>query len=353
MESKCARSTRIQSASWFIPDMLTLGIETSCDETSVAVVRNYDTILSNVILSQTEHASFGGVVPEVASRAHVRHIVPVYRQALAEAATPLKGIDLVAATMGPGLVGPLLVGLTFAKGLAYAADKPLIGVNHMEGHLAANLLSHQQLDEHHLTLIVSGGHTMLVEVRRFGDYNVLGQTKDDAAGEAFDKVAKTLQLGYPGGHQIDLEAARGNPAAIKFPRALRGEAGFQFSYSGLKTAVALKVKELSPEELVAMRPDIAASFQEAAVEVLVDKTVLAARECGVRHVTLSGGVAANSRLRALMQERLQQAQRTLFFPPPELCTDNAAMIAAAGYLRFDGDGPSEMTLNATPYLELG
>jgi N6-L-threonylcarbamoyladenine synthase len=254
--------------------------------------------------------------------------------------------------MGPGLVGPLLVGLSFAKGLSFAAGKPLVAVHHMEGHLAANLLEHRQLDTHHLALIVSGGHTMLVEVIEFGNYRILGRTKDDAAGEAFDKVAKLLGLGYPGGAEIDRLARTGNPKFVRFPRALKGQDNFQFSYSGLKTAVALQVKKMSESELAEHRADLAASFQEAAVEVLADKTVMAAADCGVRHVTLAGGVAANSRLREVLSDRLRRSGRTLFYPSIELCTDNAAMIAAAGYLRYQSDGGSGLAVNAVPYLEL-
>lgn len=332
--------------------MLTLGIETSCDETSVSVVRDADEILSNIILSQSEHTEFGGVVPEVASRAHVRTIVPVYRKALEEAGLSIGDVDLIAGTMGPGLVGPLLVGLSFAKGLAFAAGKPLVGVHHMEGHLAANILQHRRLDSHHLALLVSGGHTMLIEVIEFGNYRILGRTKDDAAGEAFDKVAKLLGLGYPGGAQIDKLARQGNPKFIHFPRALKGQDNFQFSYSGLKTAVALQIKKMSPSELDEHRADLAASFQEAAVEVLADKTVLAAADCGVRHVALAGGVAANSRLREVLSDHLRRSGRELIYPAIELCTDNAAMIATAGYLRYQSEGESGLAVNAVPYLEL-
>jgi N6-L-threonylcarbamoyladenine synthase len=284
-----------------------LGIETSCDETSVAVIADGREILSNVILSQAEHSKFGGVVPEVASRTHLRTIVPIYREAMEEAGVSLDDIGLVAATMGPGLVGPLLVGLTFAKGLAFARSIPFVPVNHMEGHLAANILQHAGLDQRHLTLIVSGGHTMLVEVKEFGEYEILGQTKDDAAGEAFDKVAKIMGLGYPGGARVDKLAVEGDATYFKFPRPLLKDDTFQFSYSGLKTAVALYLNKLSPAELDKHRADIAASFQEA---------------------------------------------KKLFYPTGELCTDNAAMIAAAGYYRFQKDGAGEMVANAVPYLKL-
>lgn len=332
--------------------MLTLGIETSCDETSVALVNDGREILANTILSQAEHIRFGGVVPEVASRAHLKTIIPIFHQALETADKTLDDIELIAATMGPGLVGPLLVGLTFAKGLSFATGKPFVAVNHMEGHLAANILEHESLDTHHLTLIVSGGHTMLVEVNGFGNYKLLGQTIDDAAGEAFDKVAKILGLGYPGGAKLDKLATEGDPHYFKFPRAVMKEDSYRFSYSGLKTAVALHVEKLSESELEKYRADIAASFQEAAVEVLVEKTIRAAREFNIRHITLSGGVAANSRLRSMLTSRTKKNDLRSFWPSIKLCTDNAAMIAAAGYYQYQNDGPSELVVNAVPYLKL-
>ncbi len=333
--------------------MLTLGIETSCDETSVAVVRGGREVLSNVIYSQTDHSKFGGVVPEVAGRAHLRKIVPVYRQALEEAKTTIDRIELIAATMGPGLIGPLLVGLTFAKGLSFATGKPFIAVDHIEGHLTANLLEHPDLDQRHLTLIVSGGHTMLVEVKGVGSYEILGTTRDDAAGEAFDKVAKLLGLGYPGGAKLEKLAATGNPEAIRFPRPMINEPGYQFSYSGLKTAVAIYLKSLASEQFREQQADIAASFQEAAVELLVEKTARAAGELNIEHVTISGGVAANGRLRERLRSRLVKAGKKLFYPSLELCTDNGAMIATAGFFRYLDDGASEMVVSAVPYLRLG
>jgi N6-L-threonylcarbamoyladenine synthase len=332
--------------------MLILGIETSCDETAAAVVRDGREVLSNIILSQAIHSKFGGVVPEVASRTHLTTIIPIYREALAEAGVALDDIELVAATMGPGLVGPLLVGLSFAKGLAFARKIPFVPVNHIEGHIAANLLEHPDLNPHHLTLIVSGGHTMLVEVKRFGEYEVLGQTLDDAAGEAFDKVAKLLGLGYPGGAELDRLAQQGDPDYVRFPRAVLKEPGYRFSYSGLKTAVAMHLRKLSPLELEKHKADIAASFQEAAVAVLVEKTVRAAEERKITDVTLSGGVAANSRLRQWLNERLNKQGCRLFYPSMKLCTDNAAMIAAAGYYRYQKDGPAGLFVNAIPYLRL-
>jgi N6-L-threonylcarbamoyladenine synthase len=331
--------------------MLTLGIETSCDETSVAVVRAGREILSNVILSQTVHSRFGGVIPEVASREHIRAIVPIYRAALEDAGVTVEEIELVAGTMGPGLVGPLLVGLSFAKGLAYSRKLPFVPVNHMEGHLAANMLEHEDLDRHHLTLIVSGGHTMLVEVKSFGEYRLLGQTRDDAAGEAFDKVAKLMGLGYPGGAALNKLAADGDPKYFRFPRAVMKD-GYQFSYSGLKTAVALYLKKLTEAEFEQHKADIAASFQEAVVDVLATKTVQAARDRRIRDVTISGGVAANTRLRARLEKELREIRSRLFYPSLPLCTDNAAMIAAAGYYNFEKNGPGELIANAIPYLRL-
>jgi len=332
--------------------MLVLGIESSCDETSVAVVRDGRKVLSNVILSQGEHEKFGGVVPEVASRAHLRTIVPIYREAVEKASVELKDVDLVAATMGPGLVGPLLVGLMYAKGLAFATGKSFIGVNHMEGHLAANILEHPELDEHHLTLIVSGGHTMLVEVKQFGEYDVIGQTRDDAAGEAFDKVAKVMGLGYPGGAQVDKLAQSGKPQAIDFPRPMRNDQSYRFSFSGLKTAVSMYIEKLDANEFEEQKADIAASFQEAVVDSLLDRTLRAAKDVHVRHITLSGGVAANSRLRLRLAEDAKKNGMLLFYPSMPLCTDNAAMIAAAGYFRYQKDGPGELAANAVPYLKL-
>jgi len=331
--------------------MLTLGIETSCDETSAAVVDSGRRVLSNVILSQAVHTRFGGVIPEVASREHIKAIVPIYREALTEAGVALDQIELVAATMGPGLVGPLLVGLTFAKALAFARKILFVPVNHLEGHLAANILQHAELDRHHLTLIVSGGHTMLVEVKSFGDYVLLGQTRDDAAGEAFDKVAKIMGLGYPGGAALDKLAQGGDPRYYRFPRAVMKD-DYEFSYSGLKTAVALYLEKLDPAEWETHRSDIAASFQEAVVDVLVTKTVRAAREKRIRHVTISGGVAANSRLRARLGDEMNRIGGKLFYPSLPLCTDNAAMIAAAGFYSHELHGPGELIANAIPYLRL-
>lgn len=331
--------------------MLVLGIETSCDETSVAVVRDGREVLSNIILSQTVHTKFGGVIPEVASREHIKNIIPIYEEALEAAGVTLDDIGLVAATMGPGLVGPLLVGLTFAKGIAYSRKIPFVPVNHLEGHLTANILEHSELDKHHITLIVSGGHTMLVEVKAFGEYKILGQTRDDAAGEAFDKVAKLMGLGYPGGAALDKLAQQGDPKYFRFPRAVMKQK-YEFSYSGLKTAVAIYLEKLKSDEFEEHKADIAASFQEAVVAVLVKKTLRVAQEKNIRDVTISGGVAANSRLRSRLGEELARMKKRLFYPSTLLCTDNAAMIAAAGYFRFEKHGPGELIANAIPYLKL-
>ncbi|MEW6412035.1 MAG: tRNA (adenosine(37)-N6)-threonylcarbamoyltransferase complex transferase subunit TsaD [Candidatus Zixiibacteriota bacterium] len=352
--------------------MLVLGIETSCDETSAAVIRDGREILSNIILSQTIHSKFGGVVPEVASRAHLKTIVPIYQQALSEAKVTLADIDLVAATMGPGLVGALLVGLTFAKGLAFARSIPFVAVNHIEGHLSANYLEHPEMEQQHLSLIVSGGHTLLVRVKSFGEYEILGRTKDDAVGEAFDKVAKVMGLGYPGGHKLDKLAQTGDASYVKFPRAMLKDKSYRFSYSGLKTAVALYIDKLPRDEYERHKADIAAAFQEAAVEVLVEKTLMAASRHKIRDIAIAGGVAANSRLRSMFQQRFDRHDsdprskskgrqpvsakprfsHRLFWPSTELCTDNAAMIAAAGYYRYQKSGPGDMTANAVPYLPL-
>jgi N6-L-threonylcarbamoyladenine synthase len=332
--------------------MLTLGIETSCDETSVAVVIDGKEILSNIILSQLVHKGYGGVVPEIASREHLKAIIPVYEEALRQAGVSLDEISLIAATYGPGLVGALLVGLNFAKGIAAGRNIPFVAVNHLEGHIAANFLAYPELPPNHLTLIISGGHTSLVLIDGFGRYRILGQTKDDAVGEAYDKIAKILGFGYPGGAEIDRISKEGNRKYFKFPRGVIKEDSYNFSYSGLKTAVAFHVQSLTPEYLAQHKADIAASFQEAAIEVLVHKTLRAVDEFQALAVTLSGGVASNSRLKELMSERLNSVNVRFFCPPPELCTDNAAMIAAAGCLRYQISGPSDMNINAVPYLKL-
>jgi N6-L-threonylcarbamoyladenine synthase len=316
--------------------MTILGIETSCDETSAAVVQNGRRILSNVIASQTElHAPFGGVVPELAARRHIEAIGYIVDQTLAQAGITLDDVDAYAVANGPGLVGALLVGVNYAKGLAFARKKPIVGVHHIEGHVCANVLD-TTLTPPFLSLVVSGGHTILLDVTDFHTYRVLGGTKDDAAGEAFDKIARILGLPFPGGPQVDKLAKQGNPSAILFPRAKVGD--YEFSFSGLKTAVmqyVIKNKDYNPA-------DVAASFQQAVVDVLTENTIKAALHTGHKDIALAGGVACNRALRAAMQEACDVKGLTLWIPPPVLCTDNAAMIAARGYFRLlqdnKGDG---------------
>ena len=333
--------------------MKVLGLETSCDETSAAVIRDSRTVLSNIIHSQSIHTKYGGVVPELASREHVQKIMPIIEEALDGADLGLEDIDGFAATFGPGLVGALLVGLSMAKTLAYCTDKPFYAVNHLEGHIAANLLTHPDLEENFVTLLVSGGHTMLVDVNGIGTYRVLGKTLDDAAGEAFDKVAKILGLGYPGGAALDRLARRGDPEYFRFPRAIRDSERLDFSYSGLKTAVAVHIKKYSDEQLADRKADIAASFQEAAVDVLCEKSILALKRTGKKVLALSGGVAANSRLRSKLKMACGNIGAQLVYPPLELCTDNAAMIAAAGAIHLERGERSSFETNAVPFQKLG
>ncbi len=327
--------------------MLVLGIETSCDETAAAVVEDGHVIRSSVVSSQIElHAPFGGVVPEVASRAHVDLIAPVIADALGEAGVTLSDLDAVAATHGPGLAGALLVGVSAAKALALVGDLPYVGVNHLEAHLYAGWLEQPDLATPFAVLLVSGGHTMLVAVDGPGRYRVLGQTVDDAAGEAFDKVARFLGLGYPGGPVIDRLAREGNRRAIPFPRAMPGE--LDCSFSGLKTAVVQYVRA-HPDVVVA---DVAASFQEAVVDQLVDKLALAAETTAATTLVLGGGVAANSRLRERTADLAAATGRGVFLPPLALCTDNAAMIAATATFRLAVDGPTPLDSGVNPGLGL-
>ncbi len=342
-----------------------MAIETSCDETSVAIVRgapfgtNGSTgteVLSNVVSSQIDlHAGFGGVVPEVASRAHLEVLESVIASAIDKAGVKSEDIDGVAATHGPGLIGALLIGVSAAKAMALAWDVPYVGVNHMEGHLFATFLEKPDVALPVVVLLVSGGHTMIVEVRRPGTYRYLGSTIDDAAGEAFDKVARYLGLGYPGGPIIDKLANQGNRNAIKFPRALQGReenntkgGRFDFSFSGVKTAVVNYVRR-HPD---VSNEDVAASFQEAVVDVLVEKTIAAAIKVGAATVCIGGGVAANSRLRERISDAAADAGLECLIPSTEYCTDNAAMIAAAGLWRLEHDGPSAMDAGAEPSLKL-
>ena len=324
-----------------------LGIETSCDETAAAVVEDGRFVHSSVVSSQVDlHARFGGVVPEVASRAHVELITPVIAEALVEAGVDLRDLDAVAACHGPGLAGALLVGVSAAKALALAADLPYVGVNHLEAHLYAAWLEEPDLEPPLAVLIVSGGHTMIVVMEGHGRYRVVGQTVDDAAGEAFDKVARHLGLGYPGGPVIDRLAGEGDPTAIRFPRAMAGDT--DFSFAGLKTAVVNHVAGSSETPLA----DIAASFQEAVVDQLVDKLLAAADAAGAPTLALGGGVAANSRLRARVAEVAAASGRRAFLPPLSLCTDNGAMIAATAWWRLGADGPTPLDTGADPNLRL-
>lgn len=328
-----------------------LGIETSCDETSAAVI-SPSKVLSNIISSQAIHVDFGGVVPELASRAHVRKIIPIVDEALSIAGKTMSDIDGVAITHGPGLVGALLVGLNYVKGLSLALNMPFVGVNHVEGHIYANFLNGNTVPFPFICLLVSGGHTQIVLVKNHLEYRILGETRDDAVGEAFDKVAKLLGLPYPGGPQIDELSKQGNPDFIVFPRALVKSGNFDFSYSGLKTSVLNKINEMGQEATHHNLSDLCASFQKAAIEVLVKKTLDAARNFQVRNIVLAGGVAANSLLRTWMKEDSEAFHLNVIFPPLEYCTDNAAMIARAGLEYFKRDKKSELGLNAYPSLRL-
>lgn len=334
--------------------MEVLAIESSCDETAAAVVRDGRYILSNIIASQIEiHKLYGGVVPEIASRKHIEVINQVIDEALEAAGRRLDDMDAICVTYGPGLVGALLVGIGTAKALAYAADKPLVGVHHIEGHIAANYLEYPELEPPFLCMVASGGHSHLVIVQDYGEYEVLGRTRDDAAGEAFDKVARAIGLGYPGGPKIDKLAREGDPAAIEFPRASIDDAPYDFSFSGVKSAVLnyLNSCEMKGEEV--NRADVAASFQEAVTDVLRDHTMLAARDTGIRRIALAGGVACNTYLREKMKRACEDNGYEFFLPPPILCTDNAAMIGSAGYYEYMKGVRHSWDLNAVPALPLG
>lgn len=333
--------------------MLTLGIETSCDETACSVIRDGRVVLSNIISSQIEiHRQFGGVVPEVASRKHIENINPIIQEALDEAACKFEDLDLIGVTQGPGLVGALLVGISSAKALAYGLDLPLIGVNHIEGHISANYIEHKNLEPPFTCLIVSGGHTYLVYARDFADYELVGRTRDDAAGEAFDKVARSLGLPYPGGPFIDKLAKEGNPHAINFPRVFLEDGSYDFSFSGLKTAVLnyLNQEKQKGEEILV--EDIAASFQEAVLEVLVEKSFRLSKERNSNKIVISGGVAANDGLRKIMEERGRKEGVEIYYPSKILCTDNAAMIGSAAYYSYKKGKRSDLGLTVEPNLSL-
>ena len=334
-------------------DILILAIESSCDETSAAVVLNGRNVLSNKIASQIPlHRQYGGVVPEIASRKHVEVISPIIEEALKEAQIWFNDLDAIAVTYGPGLVGALLVGVSTAKALAYGLSIPLIGVNHIEGHISANYIQHPDLKPPFLSLIVSGGHTYLSLVDDYGKYTIIGQTRDDAAGEAYDKVARALGLGYPGGPQIDVLAQKGDPSAVSFPRVYMDDNPYDFSFSGLKTAVINYLHTLNQKGISYKIEDIAASFQQAVIDVLVDKTLSAANKYNIDKVAMAGGVASNIGLRKQMGERTKKHGLKLYYPAPVLCTDNAAMIGCAGYYNLIHGKIHDLTLNAEPNLVL-
>lgn len=334
-------------------DIVVLAIETSCDETSVAVVKNGREVLSNIIASQIEiHQKFGGVVPEVASRKHIENINPIIQKALDEAELTLEDIDVIGVTYGPGLVGALLVGISSAKAIAFSKDIPLVGVNHIEGHVFANFIEHKDLEPPFVSLIVSGGHTHLVYVEDYGKYEIIGKTRDDAAGEAFDKVARALKLGYPGGPIIDNLAKKGDKSAIDFPRAyLEGES-FDFSFSGLKSAVLNYLNSCNQKGIEVVVEDVAASFQQSVIEVLVNKTIDAAVAKGAKIVAVAGGVAANSGLRNLMIEKCNSKGIDVKFPSKVLCTDNAAMIGSTAYYNYIRGELADLELNGVPNLKI-
>lgn len=332
--------------------MLVLGVETSCDDTAAAVLKDGRTILANVVSSQDQvHGPYGGVVPELASRQHIQNIMPIVDGALKQAGAALADLDGIAVTYGPGLVGSLLVGLSLVKGMSFRSGIPYVGVNHLEAHLLAIQLEHD-IAFPYIALLASGGHTLLYCVRGVGDYVHLGGTRDDAAGEAFDKVAKMMGLGYPGGRIIDRLAQSGNAKAIRFPRARLKSGPYEFSFSGIKTAVWHFLKSLPDSEIQARQADIAASFQEAVTDMLVRPTIKAAMANGVGRIVLSGGVAANSRLRAKMKEEAGTAGMDAFFPAPKFCTDNGAMIALTGYHWLSRGRRDDFRLNADADLTL-
>ena len=335
-------------------DIVILGIESSCDETAASVVRNGREVLSNVISSQIAlHTLYGGVVPEIASRKHIEKINVVIEEALAEAHMTLDDIDAIGVTYGPGLVGALLVGVSEAKAIAYAKNLPLIGVHHIEGHISANYIENKDLEPPFACLVVSGGHTHLVIVKDYGKYEIVGRTRDDAAGEAFDKVARAIGLGYPGGPKIDKVSKEGNPNAIAFPRAKVADSAYDFSFSGLKSAVLNYLNGCKMKNIPIVQADVAASFQKAVVDVLVEHAMHAVEEYGFKKFAIAGGVASNSALRSAMEEACKKRGVAFYHPSPILCPDNAAMIGAAAYYEYLAGTRSGWDLNAVPNLKLG
>ena len=335
-------------------DTLILAIESSCDETAASVVKNGRTILSNVISSQIElHKLYGGVVPEIASRKHIEKINQVIEEALSEAGVTLDDLDAIGVTYGPGLVGALLVGVAEAKAIAYAKKLPLVGVHHIEGHVSANYIEHPDLEPPFLCLIVSGGHTHLVIVKDYGEFEILGRTRDDAAGEAFDKVARAIGLGYPGGPKIDKLSKEGNSHAITFPKAKIDGAPYDFSFSGVKSAVLNYINQNKMQGKEIAAADLAASFQQSVVEVLVEHTMLAAKDYHMDKVAIAGGVASNGTLRQAMKEACEKNGLKFYHPSPIFCTDNAAMIGVAAYYEYKKGTRHGWDLNAVPNLKLG
>lgn len=333
--------------------MIIMGIESSCDETSVSLIEDGRKILSNTIFSQIKtHKLYGGVVPEIASREHLQAINYVVKESLLEANKSFEDIDLIAVTKGPGLVGALLVGMSYAKGLSLALKKPLIGVNHMEGHVCANYLESEDLKPPFISLIVSGGHTYLVEVKSYTNYEIIGQTRDDAAGESFDKISRTLGLGYPGGPAIQKASEKGNKEAIDFPRIMLDKNSYDFSFSGLKTAVLNYINQEQMQDNEVNKYDVAASFQAAVNDVLVEKSINLVREKGYNSFVLSGGVAANKPLREQLSKELEKINVKFYYPSMSLCTDNAAMIASAGYYNYLEYGADDLKVNVIPNLGL-
>lgn len=335
-------------------DVLILAIESSCDETAAAVVRNGREVLSNVINTQIAiHTEYGGVVPEIASRKHIENINAVVKMALSDAGVTLDDITAIGVTYGPGLVGALLVGVAEAKAIAFARSKPLVGVHHIEGHISANYVENKELEPPFVSLVVSGGHTHLVKVNDYGEYEIVGKTRDDAAGEAFDKVARAIGLGYPGGPKIDKLAKEGNPDAIEFPRAHVDDAPYDFSFSGIKSAVLNYINSANMHGEEINRADVAASFQKAVVDALVSRAVRLTKESGMDKLAIAGGVASNSALREAVKRECEKNNIRFFSPSPKLCTDNAAMIGAAAYYEYIKGVRHGYDLNAVPNLKLG
>lgn len=335
-------------------DIYILGIESSCDETAAAVIKNGREVCSNIIFSQIElHKLYGGVVPEIASRKHIEKINQVIKEALSEASMELEDMDAIAVTYGPGLVGALLVGVAEAKAIAYAANKPLVGVHHIEGHIAANYIENPDLEPPFMCLVVSGGHTHLIKILDYEKFEIIGKTRDDAAGEAFDKVARAIGLGYPGGPKIDKLAREGNREAIAFPRAKVEDNVFDFSFSGLKSSVLNYLNQCEMKQIEVNPADVAASFQYAVIDVLTSHAIFAVKEMGMDKLAIAGGVASNSSLRESLQQACDREGIHFYYPSPIFCTDNAAMIGVAGYYAFQNGVRHGLDLNAVPNLKIG